>query len=193
MPPLILASTSPFRAELLTRLGLPFSTFAPDIDETPLPGETPIDMVTRLTRAKAAAAIDAFPQHLIIASDQCAICDQEILGKPGNHERAIAQLSRFSGKRITFLTGLCLLNSQTGRVQIDCVPFHVHFRLLKTGQIDRYLHAEKPYNCAGSFKSEGLGITLFQKMEGDDPNALVGLPLIRLTDFLASENIHLPL
>ena len=193
MPPLILASTSPFRAELLTRLGLPFSTFAPDIDETPLPGETPIDMVTRLTRAKAAAAIDAFPQHLIIASDQCAICDQEILGKPGNHERAIAQLSRFSGKRITFLTGLCLLNSQTGRAQTDCVPFHVHFRPLKTGQIDRYLHAEKPYNCAGSFKSEGLGITLFQKMEGDDPNALVGLPLIRLTDFLASENIHLPL
>ena len=193
MPPLILASTSPFRAELLTRLGLPFSTFAPDIDETPLPGETPIDMVTRLTRAKAAAAIEAFPEHLIIASDQCAICDQEILGKPGNHERAIAQLSRFSGKRITFLTGLCLLNSQTGRAQIDCVPFHVHFRPLKTGQIDRYLHAEKPYNCAGSFKSEGLGITLFQKMEGDDPNALVGLPLIRLTDFLASENIHLPL
>lgn len=193
MLPLILASTSPFRAELLARLGLPFSTFAPDINETPIPNESPVDMVLRLTQAKAQAAIEAFPQHLIIASDQCAVCDNDIIGKPADHQHAIDQLSRFSTKRITFLTGLCLLNSQTGQSQIDCVPFHVQFRQLEADQIDRYLKAEKPYNCAGSFKSEGLGISLFKKMQGDDPNALIGLPLIRLIDFLANENIVMPL
>lgn len=193
MLPLILASTSPFRAELLTRLRLPFETFAPDIDETPLAGETPESMVTRLTKGKAEAARKQFPNHLIIASDQCATCDDDIIGKPRNHARAVEQLSRFSGRSITFLTGLCLLNTATGQTQIDCVPFVVQFRKLSAQQIENYLYIETPYQCAGSFKSEGLGISLFAKMSGEDPNALIGLPLIRLTSFLANEGINLPI
>ncbi|HGG58906.1 MAG TPA: septum formation inhibitor Maf [Gammaproteobacteria bacterium] len=193
MLPLVLASTSPFRAALLGKLGLPFETWAPDIDETPLPEEAPGDMVRRLTRNKARAAIEAFPEHLIIASDQCAVLDDEILGKPGNHDNAVAQLTRFAGRKVSFLTGLCLLNSASGEEQLTVEPFHVHFRRLTPTQIDNYLRAETPYHCAGSFKSEGLGITLFERLEGDDPNSLIGLPLIRLTDFLANEGILLPL
>ena len=193
MLPLILASTSPFRAELLARLQLPFETFAPDIDETPMAGETPESMVTRLTEGKAEAAREQFPNHLIIASDQCATCDGDIIGKPSTHARAVEQLSRFSNRSITFLTGLCLLNTATGQMQIDCVPFVVQFRELTEQQIENYLSIEKPYQCAGSFKSEGLGISLFAKMSGEDPNALIGLPLIRLTSFLANEGIDLPI
>jgi septum formation protein len=192
MLPLILASTSPFRAELLTRLQLPFKTFAPDINETPLAGETPESMVLRLTKGKAEAAKAQFPNNLIIASDQCATCDDEIIGKPGTHARAVEQLSRFSNRSIVFLTGLCLLNTATNHMQIDCVPFKVTFRELTEPQIENYLHLEKPYQCAGSFKSEGLGISLFAKMSGEDPNALIGLPLIRLTSFLANEDVILP-
>ena len=192
MLPLILASSSPFRAELLQRLRLPFSTFAADIDETPLANELPQAMVLRLSEGKAQTAREHFTNHLIIASDQCAVCDGEIIGKPGSHPRAIEQLGRFSGREIIFLTGLCLLNTATGHFQTDCVPYSVLFRELTRQQIDNYLKIEKPYNCAGSFKSEGLGITLFAKMSGDDPNALIGLPLIRLTDFLAEEGIRLP-
>jgi septum formation protein len=192
MLPLILASTSPFRAALLQRLALPFATFAPDIDETPLEGETPEAMVRRLTAAKAGAARPHYPAHLVIASDQCAVCDGIILGKPGNHENAIKQLAGFSGKRVRFLTGLALLNTSSGQLHLDVVPFSVHFRQLSPAQIERYLQKEQPYNCAGSFKSEGLGITLFERMEGEDPNALIGLPLIRLTSFLTNEGIALP-
>ncbi len=192
MLPLVLASTSPFRAALLERLSLPFETFAPEIDETPLPGESPAAMVRRLTAAKAEAARSHYPAHLVIASDQCAVCDGNIIGKPGTHEKAAAQLSGFAGKEVRFLTGLALLNTSTGKMQLDIVPFGVWFRTLTAEQIERYLHKEQPYNCAGSFKSEGLGITLFEKMAGDDPNALIGLPLIRLTTFLMNEGVVLP-
>ena len=191
--PLVLASTSPFRAELLARLQLPFDTFAPEVDETPQPRETPADMVRRLSILKAEAARADFPQHLVIGSDQCAVFDGAIIGKPGNHPNAVAQLSRFSGSRVTFLTGLCLLNTATGQQQVSVEPFDVHFRQLSSRQIDNYLRAEQPYGCAGSFKSEGLGITLFEKLEGEDPNSLIGLPLIRLVGFLANEGIILPL
>ncbi len=192
MLPLVLASTSPFRAELLLRLALPFDTFAPDIDETPEPGESPEAMVRRLTAAKADAARPHYPAHLVIASDQCAVCDGKIIGKPGNHENAVAQLSSFAGKEVRFLTGVALLNTETGNLQLDIVPFGVTFRDLATEEIERYLRREQPYNCAGSFKSEGLGITLFEKMSGDDPNALIGLPLIRLAAFLREEGVPLP-
>ena len=192
MLPLVLASTSPFRAELLLRLTLPFDTFAPDIDETPKPGESPEAMVRRLTAAKADAARPHYPAHLVIASDQCAVCDGRIIGKPGNHENAVAQLSGFAGKEVRFLTGLALLNTDTGNLQLDIVPFGVTFRDLHRNEIERYLRKERPYHCAGSFKSEGLGITLFEKMSGDDPNALIGLPLIRLVTFLRQEGIALP-
>ena len=192
MLPLVLASTSPFRAELLLRLTLPFDTFAPDIDETPEPGESPEAMVRRLTAAKADAARPHYPAHLVIASDQCAVCDGKIIGKPGNHENAVAQLSSFAGKEVRFLTGVALLNTETGNLQLDIVPFGVTFRDLATEEIERYLRREQPYNCAGSFKSEGLGITLFEKMSGDDPNALIGLPLIRLAAFLREEGVPLP-
>jgi septum formation protein len=193
MPPLVLASTSSFRKELLQRLQIPFTTFAPNIDETPLGNEAPEAMVRRLTEGKAKAARELFPNHLIIASDQCAVCEEDIIGKPGTHVRAIEQLSRFSGKSITFLTGLCLLNTVTGNTQVDCVHFIVRFRTLSAQQIENYLHIETPYQCAGSFKAEGLGIALFAEMSGEDPNALIGLPLIRLITFLANEGVQLPL
>ncbi len=190
-PPLVLASTSPFRKQLLARLGIGFQTLAPDVDETALPGETPVDLVIRLAVAKA-RAVGNIRQGLIIGSDQVATTGSDILGKPGNHERAAAQLAYLSGRRVTFHTGLCLLNSANGDLQADEVPYHVVFRTLAAKQIERYLRAEQPYNCAGSFKSEGLGITLFERMEGDDPTALIGLPLIRLTRMLALAGIDLP-
>lgn len=190
-PPLILASTSPFRRQLLERLRLPFTTAAPEVDETPRPGETPHELVIRLAEAKA-RAIGATQRGLIIGSDQVATTGTDILGKPGTHERAAAQLGHLSGRRVTFHTGLCLLHSAVDEVQVDDVPYHVVFRTLATDQIERYLRAERPYNCAGSFKSEGLGITLFERLEGDDPTALIGLPLIRLTRMLARAGVILP-
>jgi len=190
-PALVLASSSPFRKALLSRLGIDFLTLAPDIDETALPGESPRELVKRLAVAKARAVGDLQP-GLIIGSDQVAAADSDILGKPGSHERAAAQLAFLSGKRVSFYTGLCLLNSMSGELQVDQVPFHVRFRTLSSQQIERYLRTEQPYNCAGSFRSEGLGITLFERMEGDDPTALIGLPLIRLTRMLAAAGIDLP-
>ncbi|MBL3589690.1 MAG: septum formation inhibitor Maf [gamma proteobacterium endosymbiont of Lamellibrachia anaximandri] len=187
MRTLVLGSTSPFRRELLNRLGIAFETASPEIDESPVPGEAPEALVTRLARLKAEAVRESWPDALIIGSDQVATIDGEILGKPGSHERAVEQLSKAAGKRVTFSTGLCLLNSRTGNTQICCEPFHVYFRQLGQQAIEHYLQREQPYNCAGSFKSEGLGITLFEKMEGDDPNSLIGLPLIRLVDMLANE------
>lgn len=190
--PLILASTSPYRRTLLERLALPFEAISPTTDETRHPGEPPADLVRRLAEAKAR---DVGSRHagLIIGSDQVACCGDDILGKPGDHERAAAQLKRLSGREVVFLTGLCLLNTKTGLAQVDVVPFTVTFRKLGNAQIENYLLKDRPYNCAGSFKSEGLGITLFSSMQGDDPSALIGLPLIRLTDMLAREGVCLPL
>lgn len=189
--PIVLASTSPFRRELLSRLALPFETAAPDIDEFRRPHESPQDMVRRLSEAKARAGAPAYPA-LVIGSDQVATVGDDVLGKPGTHERAAAQLRHLSGKAVTFLTGLCLLNTATDEAQVDVIPFRVHFRNLGDEQIERYLRHDLPYNCSGSFKSEGLGVTLFERMEGDDPTALIGLPLIRLTDMLARAGVSLP-
>jgi septum formation protein len=187
MPQLVLASTSPYRRTLLERLGLPFETAAPDADESPLDNESPNALVARLSEAKARAIAPQFSDALIIGSDQVAVLDKQILGKPGNHENAVQQLRAASGRQVEFLTGLCLLNSKTQQCHVKVVPFSVTFRSLSESQIEEYLLRDKPYNCAGSFKSEGLGISLFEKMEGDDPNALIGLPLIELTTMLATE------
>ena len=188
--PLVLGSTSPFRRELLGKLGIAFEVASPDIDERPQENETPEALVRRLSREKALAVARTFPRHLIIASDQVAVIDGHILGKPGSHENATRQLQSASGKTVEFLTGLCLYNSKSEHLQLDVVPFRVVFRKLDDADIEHYLQREKPYNCAGSFKSEGLGIALFQRLEGDDPNSLIGLPLIRLIDMLKAEGLQ---
>jgi len=191
-PSLVLGSTSPFRRELLQRLGLQFATAAPRIDESRVPGESPEELVSRLALAKARAVAGDHPDALIIGSDQVAVIDGDILGKPGNRENAISQLLQASGKVVTFYTGLCLLNAANDTAQVVVEPFRVHFRSLSRAQVERYLDREEPYGCAGSFKSEGLGISLFARLEGDDPNALVGLPLIRLVEMLEKEGISVP-
>lgn len=188
--PLVLASTSPFRKALLEKLGIPFATASPAVDETPARDETPEQLVNRLAVAKAQAVAGQFPNALIIGSDQVAVIEGQILGKPGSHDKAVQQLRQASGKTVTFLTGLCLYNSRTDHTQRDVIPFKVHFRSLSDAQIENYLQREQPYNCAGSFKSEGLGITLFEKLEGDDPNSLIGLPLITLVKMLERENVQ---
>lgn len=187
---LILGSTSPFRKAILEKLQIPFETASPNIDETTLPGENPEQLVARLAEQKAKAVAQTYSDALIIGSDQVAVLDNEIMGKPGNHDNAVAQLSRASGKRVTFLTGLCLYNSESQHSQVEVVPFSVVFRQLSTSQIEHYLQHEQPYNCAGSFKSEGLGIALFDRLEGDDPNTLIGLPLIRLIRMLENEDFQ---
>ena len=189
---LLLASTSPFRKALLQRLGLVFETLSPQVDETPLPGESAAAMVKRLSEAKARAGAGHYPDALIIGSDQVAVCEGDVLGKPGNHDNARRQLARLAGHRVSFLTGLCLYDAASGEVKLDLVPYHVIFRALTAPQIERYLSAERPYNCAGSFKSEGLGISLFESMQGEDPNALIGLPLIRLVSWLNEAGIEVP-
>ncbi|MCP4283046.1 MAG: septum formation inhibitor Maf [Gammaproteobacteria bacterium] len=191
-PPLVLASTSPFRKVLLEKLGITFSTSAPHIDESSLAGESAQRLVTRLSLQKAQAVAESFPTALIIGSDQVACLDEQIIGKSGDRESAIEQLKAASGRRVTFYTGLCLLNAATGRQQTLCEPFTVHFLSLRQDQIERYLDVEQPYNCAGSFKSEGLGISLFERLEGNDPNTLIGLPLIRLVGMLNAEGILVP-
>jgi MAF protein len=190
MPQLVLASTSPFRKQLLQKLGLDFVTDSPEIDESRLEGESPEQLVARLAEEKARAVAARQPESLIIGSDQVAVIDGEILGKPGSHDRAVAQLKAASGRRVTFLTALCLYNSTTGDSQLEVVPFGVVFRALSDTQIENYLKAEEPYNCAGSFKSEALGIALFEKLEGEDPNTLIGLPLIRLVRMLEAEGVR---
>lgn len=190
MPQLVLASTSPFRKQLLEKLGLEFITDSPDIDESRLEDETPEQLVARLAREKAMAVAARHPGSLIIGSDQVAVIDNEILGKPGGHDKAAAQLRVASGRRVTFLTGLCLYNSTTGDSQVEVVPFGVVFRELTESQIENYLKTEQPYNCAGSFKSEAMGIALFEKLEGEDPNTLIGLPLIRLVRMLEAEGVR---
>jgi septum formation protein len=190
MPKLVLASTSPFRQQLLQKLQLEFDTASPNIDESRMEGETPEQLVARLAEQKAMAVAADHPDSLIIGSDQVAVNDGEILGKPGSHDRAVAQLMSASGKRVTFLTGLCLYNSATGDSQVEVVPFGVVFRALDKQQIENYLRAEQPYHCAGSFKSEALGIALFERLEGEDPNTLIGLPLIRLVRMLEAEGVR---
>ncbi len=187
--PLLLASTSPYRRELLDRLGLEFATCSPETDETHNDGETPRDLVLRLSEAKARACAARGGPALVIGSDQVAVVGDTVLGKPGTIECACAQLAQLSGQRVTFLTGLCLYNSAQQRVQLDLVPFTVVFRTLSMQQIENYVQREQPLNCAGSFKSEGLGVALFERMEGDDPTALIGLPLIRLVSMLEAEGV----
>ncbi|RKZ41908.1 MAG: septum formation inhibitor Maf [Gammaproteobacteria bacterium] len=188
--PLILASTSPFRKSVLSRLPIPFETFAPAVDETARPEERPAALVSRLAELKAKSAKTTYPQALIIGSDQVAVIDDTLLGKPGNHEQAVKQLNEASGKQVDFLTGLCLLNTNTNQLQLDVVRFSVKFRQLTASQIENYLYLDKPYNCSGSFKSEGLGIALLERMIGSDPTAIIGLPLIRLVRMLEAEGIQ---
>src|SRR5690554_196188 len=167
LPPLILASSSPWRKTLLQRLGLPFDCASPDVDESPLPGELGPELVERLARAKARALADRFPHHLIIGSDQAATLDDDtILGKPGTHDNACRQLARCSGRAVTFYTGLALHDTRTQHTTSICEPFTVHFRTLTDEEIDQYLKTEQPYQCAGSFRMEGLGIVLFERFEG---------------------------
>ena len=187
--PLVLASTSPYRRELLGRLGLTFTTCSPEADETRHAGETPRELVLRLSEAKARAGAAQGDPALVIGSDQVAVLGDNVLGKPGTVERACAQLAQLSGQQVTFLTGLCLYNSAQQRVQLDLVPFKVVFRTLSNQQIENYVRREQPLNCAGSFKSEGLGVALFERMEGNDPTALIGLPLIRLVSMLEAEGL----
>lgn len=189
MLPLILASSSPARRELLNRLGLAYSCVSPDIDETPSPNEKPPELALRLAQHKAQALAAMHPDSLIIGSDQVAVIDGEILNKPASHANAVQQLRRASGQEMVFFTAVCLLNTRKATLQKDLVPFSVFFRKLNESQIDNYLQREKPYGCAGAFKAEGLGIALFTKMQGSDPTSLIGLPLIALVRMLENEGV----
>jgi septum formation protein len=186
---LILASSSPYRKELLARLRLPFEAISPEVDETPLPEEAPQDTALRLAQVKALKIAETHPQALVIGCDQVATLDGLQLGKPGNHENAIKQLQMMRGRTVIFHSALCLYNAQTQNMQAEVVPYEVAFRELTDAQIERYLLTEEPYNCAGSAKSEGLGISLISSMQGNDPNALIGLPLIQLITMLQNENV----
>ena len=188
----VLASSSPFRRELLARLQIPFVTASPDADESALPGEAPVATARRLAEAKARAMVERYPDALIIGSDQVAASGDQRFGKPGNRANAIAQLRSMRGKSVVFHTGLCLLDSASGRTQVSCIDTHVGFRDLGDAEIESYLDKEDALNCAGSAKSEGLGISLLTYLRGDDPTALVGLPLIALCNMLRAEGIALP-
>ncbi len=192
-PDLILASTSVYRRALLEKLALPFRCMAPHVDETPLQGESAEQLVQRLALEKAKAVASQNPDSWVIGSDQVCIINGAVVGKPGSESEAIAQLQAASGQRISFYTGLCLYDAAQARYQLQAEPFHVHFRTLSSEQIKRYIKTEAPFDCAGSFKSEGLGITLFRQLEGRDPNSLIGLPLIALVDMLDAWGLELPL
>lgn len=189
---IVLASGSRYRRELLGRLGLPFETWSPDIDEAALAGEAPRATAERLARAKARAAAGHHSRSLIIGCDQVAEVDAAALGKPGTLANARAQLARLSGREALFHTGLCLLNAVTGREQSRVVTTDVAFRRLEAAEIDRYLEREPALDCAGSAKSEGLGIALLSRLGGSDPTALIGLPLIALSEMLRAEGIPVP-
>lgn len=189
---LVLGSTSRYRRELLQRLGLPFTVAAPDVDEAPLPGETPRALALRLALAKAHAVAAQHPDAVVIGSDQVADLHGQPLGKPGTHERASAQLQRMSGETVIFQTAVAVVCAATGFEQVDLAPVEVRFRTLTGDEIERYLHAEQPYDCAGSAKSEGLGISLLDAILSDDPTALVGLPLIRTCRMLRAAGLTLP-
>ena len=188
-PQLVLASTSRYRQQLLARLGLSFEIQAPQVDETARSDESPEQLVARLAESKAKAVAGLHPNALIIGSDQVALVDGQILGKPHSFEKAAVQLKREAGKRVTFLTGLCVYNTASRQSQVAVVPYYVLMRQLTDAQIKNYLLKEQPYDCAGSFKSEGLGIALFDRLEGSDPNALIGLPLIQLIHMLENEGL----
>jgi MAF protein len=190
MQRILLASTSTYRKMLLEKLRLPFICAAPQVDETPLPGENAEALVLRLAVAKAQALAMAYPDRLIIGSDQVCVINGNITGKPHSEENAREQLRQASGQKVTFYTGLALYNSHSNHLQALCEPFHVHFRSLSENEIATYVRLEQPLNCAGSFKSEGLGIALFDRLEGRDPNALIGLPLIALLEMLRAEGIN---
>jgi len=190
MKKLVLGSTSPFRKEILEKLNIPFVCAKPNIDESAFDNESPVELVERLAIEKAKAVAGEFPDALIIGSDQVAMCDGEILGKPHNFENAVKQLEKFSNKTVVFYTGLCVYDSGLDYTTALIEPFLVHFNQLSLSDIENYLHAEQPYNCAGSFKSEGLGICLFKKLEGDDPNTLIGLPLIKLVELLKQHDVN---
>ena len=182
--PLVLASSSRFRQAILDRLQLPYQCYSPDIDEPPLPGKSPQALVHRLALSKAHAVAERFPHHCIIGSDQIALFEGDILGKPHTAERARANLARFSRHKVTFLTGLALLDTRHQRHQVHIEPFDVVFRTLSEQEIERYVALEQPLDSSGSFRMEGLGIALFERLEGHDPNALIGLPLIALCNML---------
>jgi len=186
---LVLGSSSPFRKQLLHKLHLKFDCYSPDIDESHLNEESPAQLVQRLSLSKAEEVAKQAPDSLIIASDQVAVHKNNILGKPGNHENAVAQLTSFSAEAVHFITGLCLYNAVTRQHQYYQDDTYVIFRDLKQSEIHNYLQIEKPYQCAGSFKSEGLGIALFHSIESKDPNALIGLPLIKLVQMLNNEGV----
>lgn len=187
---LILASSSIYRRELLQKLQIPFSTISPKIDETPLAGEKPHETALRLAQEKAKKIGESHPHALVIGCDQVATLDGEQLGKPGNHKNATKQLQTMRGREVTFYSALCLYNAATGNMQAENVPYLVRFRQLTDAQIENYLNKEQPYQCAGSAKSEGLGVALIERMLGEDPNALIGLPLIKLVNMLKNEHIE---
>lgn len=188
-PQIVLASTSKYRRELLARLGLPFEVASPDVNEIPLPRETPQDTARRLAEAKARAVAARFPRAIVIGSDQVAVLEGTTLGKPGNHADAVRQLKAMRTKEVVFHTALCLCNAASGQAETRVVPYYVRFRDYSDTQIEHYLRREKPYDCAGSARCEGLGIALIAEMRGDDPNALIGLPLIALTEMLAAQGV----
>ena len=188
--PLVLGSTSVYRRELLSRLHLPFTVEPPGVDETPHAGETPAVLARRLAAAKAAAVAARHPQAVVIGSDQVADLGGEPLGKPGNHANALAQLRRMSGRTVVFQTALTVMCAASGFVQHDLAPVRVRFRALQDAEIEAYLRAEQPYDCAGSAKSEGLGIALLEAIDSDDPTALVGLPLIRTCRMLRAAGVQ---
>ena len=190
--PLILGSTSRYRRELLRRLQIDFDVAVPDVDETPLPGEAPRALAGRLALAKARAVAGTFPHAVVIGSDQVADLDGASLGKPGNHDRAVIQLRQMRGKTVIFQTAVAVVCLDSGFEQASLAEVRVKFRDLSDGEIENYLRAEQPYDCAGSAKSEGLGITLLESIDSDDPTALVGLPLIRTCKLLRSAGIDLP-
>lgn len=190
MRELILASSSPYRRALLEKLGLPFSVSVPDADESPQPGESPQALAERLAILKARTVAARHPGSLVIGSDQVAVLNDRVIGKPHTHANAVAQLRAASGQHVMLYTALALVDADSGRVQCEVVPFAVVFRRLTDEQIENYLRREQPYNCAGSVKSEGLGIVLLERLEGEDPNALVGLPLIRLAKMLENEGVR---
>ena len=190
--PLILGSTSRYRRELLTRLGLSFDVVSPEVDETPHPGEAPAELALRLALAKARAVAQRHPDAVVIGSDQVADLNGEPLGKPGTHERAVAQLRRMRGQTVVFQTALAVVCAAAGFERADIAPVRVVFRDLDDAEIERYLRAEQPYDCAGSAKSEGLGIALLERIDSDDPTALVGLPLIRTCQLLRAAGLAVP-
>jgi septum formation protein len=189
---LVLGSTSAYRRQLLERLGLPFTTAASNVDETPLPGESAIDLVHRLSRSKAEEVAKRHRNSLVIGSDQLAVCGREILGKPASGERAIAQLKSLSGQRVTFNTAVHVVNSDSGANEGHLDVTTVHFRPLSDAEIERYVARDKPYDCAGGFKVEALGIALFTRVESQDPTGLMGLPLIWLAGALRRNGFTLP-